>query len=130
MADPAKLIGVAPILLVKDVQASAQYWKEKVGFAQMDLYGEPQSFAIGARDEIRVMLAQVRVGTKIVPYWQTIKMMWNAYFWVNDAKALYEELIERGAKIDYKLGMKPYGVLEFGIQDLDDQDIAFGQVVR
>ena len=34
---------------------------------------------------------------------------------------------ERGALIDYDLGEQPYGVLEFGIQDLDDHDIGFGQ---
>ena len=36
------------------------------------------------------------------------------------------------ASADYfrdRLGMKPYGVLEFGVQDLDDHDIAFGQIV-
>ena len=37
------------------------------------------------------------------------------------------ELKERGALIDYDLGEQPYGVLEFGIQDLDDHDIGFGQ---
>lgn len=129
MAEQAKLTGVAPILLVKDIQASARYWKEQVGFAEMELFGEPPGFAIGARDGIRVMLAQVHPGTPIVPHWKTVHHMWNAYFWVNDAKALYQELIARGAKIDYELHLKPYGVLEFGIQDLDEQDIAFGQIV-
>ncbi len=35
-----------------------------------------------------------------------------------------------GATIDYELGMKPYGVKEFGINDPDGYDIAFGQIMR
>ncbi len=130
MAERAKLIGVAPILLVKDIRAAAEYWEKKVGFAGMELFGDPPNFAIGTPDGIRVMLSQVHPGTEIVPHWKTVKMMWNAYFWVDDVKALYGELIDRGAIIDYELHLKPYSVLEFGIQDLEGHDIAFGQIVR
>jgi len=51
-------------------------------------------------------------------------------FGVDDADSLYKELVElvaAGAKFDYGLGTKPYGILEFGIQDLDGHDIRFGQ---
>lgn len=40
------------------------------------------------------------------------------------------ELQERKAIIDYSLGLKAYHVKEFGIQDLDGHDIAFGQLVN
>ena len=43
--------------------------------------------------------------------------------------AIYEEFKQRGAIIDYTLGIKHYGVTEFGVQDVDDHDIAFGQVL-
>jgi len=49
---------------------------------------------------------------------------------VNDADALYEEVKGRGAKIDYELCDQPYGCREFGIQDLDGYDIAFGQDIE
>jgi uncharacterized glyoxalase superfamily protein PhnB len=55
--------------------------------------------------------------------------MWNAYFWVDDVDALYQEFVAAGAKIDYGLGNKPYGIREFGIQDLDGHDIGFGQPI-
>ena len=44
-----------------------------------------------------------------------------------DLLALFEEFKRRGAKIDYELENKPYQVREFGIQDLDGYDVAFGQ---
>ena len=35
-----------------------------------------------------------------------------------------------GATIDYELGIKPYGVKEFGVRDLDELVIAFGQLLH
>ena len=74
-----------------------------------------------------LMLAHCDDPEAIVPHWKTVDKMWNVYFWVDDAKAMYEELVERGAKIDYHLCEQPHGCLEFGVQDLDGYDIAFGQ---
>jgi catechol 2,3-dioxygenase-like lactoylglutathione lyase family enzyme len=126
----AKIIGSAPVLLVKDVQASADYYRDKLGFAEITLYGQPPNFCIARRDGITMMLAQVDEGATITPHWKVVKQMWNAYFWVDDAEAIYAEMIERGAVIDYKLHTKSYGVKEFGVRDLDDHDLAFGQVLE
>jgi hypothetical protein len=46
---------------------------------------------------------------------------------VNDADALYKEFHERGAIIDSTIYNTPWGTREFGVQDLDDHDIAFSQ---
>lgn len=126
----AKITGSAPVLLVKDVQASADYYRDKLGFAGIELFGEPPNFCIARRDGFAVMLAQVGADVSITPHWKVVKQMWNAYFWVDDAEALYAEMQQRGAEIDYTLHTKPYGVKEFGVQDLDDHDIAFGQILN
>ena len=73
------------------------------------------------------MLAQCDEPTP--PHWKVVDKTWNVYFWVDNADEIYEELIAKGAKIDYSIHNKPYGVREFGIQDLDEHDIAFGQVL-
>jgi hypothetical protein len=125
----ATLTGSAPILLVSDVVASANYFRDKVGFAYDELYGEPPCFGILQRDLRHLMLAQAPAEA-IRPHWQVVPQMWNVYFWVDDVDGMYAELRERGAIIDYELHLKPYGVREFGIQDLDGHDIAFGQIVR
>lgn len=75
------------------------------------------------------MLSQADRGTHLVPNWRIVDGMWDVYFWVDDVDAIYQELKGRGATIDYELGIKPYGVKEFGVQDLDDHDIAFGQLL-
>ena len=124
----AKLTGSAPILLVKDVVAAANYWRDRVGFSYERFWGDPPGFCILNRDGCHLMLSQVKDAADIRPHWKIVEQMWNVYFWVDDAKALYDELVQRGAKIDYGLELKFYNCLEFGIQDLDGHDIAFGQV--
>jgi hypothetical protein len=120
----ATLTGVAPILLVKDIVASADYFRDKVGF-DVELFNNPPSFAIAERDGIRLMLASCPEPPPA--HWRFVDKMWNAYFWVDDAEDLYAELIGRGAEIDYTIYDTPWGTREFGIQDVDDHDIAFGQ---
>jgi catechol 2,3-dioxygenase-like lactoylglutathione lyase family enzyme len=124
-----RLTGSAPILLVRDVVASANYFRDAVGFSYDHFYGEPPDFCILRRDGFSLMLAQLPAGHASTPHWQVRDKMWNVYFWVDDVDALYAELISGGARIDYTLHDKPYGVREFGIQDLDDHDIAFGQIL-
>ena len=125
MAREAAIIGTAAVLLVRDFQASVDYWKNSLGF-QGNLWGDPPDFAIMHRNNCRIMLSKAPQDHTNKPNWE-FNGIWNAYFWVDDAKAIYEEFIANGAKIDYTLHEKPYGVLEFGIQDLDGHDIAFGQ---
>jgi len=126
----AKLTRLAPILLTKDIVAAANYWRDRVGFSYERFWGEPPCFVMLERDGLTVMLSQVHDPADVRPHWTIVDKMWNVYFWVDDADALYAELQERGATIDYTLYNAPHGCREFGIQDLDGHDIAFGQVIR
>jgi hypothetical protein len=123
----ARILQQAPILFASDLPKTIDYWVDKVAFRAQGVWVEPADFAILVRDEVYLMLSQAPADHAIVPHWRIKDKLWNAYFWVDDARAMYEELKGRGAIIDYEIGEKPHGVLEFGIQDLDDQDIAFGQ---
>ena len=122
-----RIVGSAPILLVKDVVASADYYRDKLGFSYDRLWGEPPCFCILWRDNFHLMLSQTDDLKAIVPHYKIVEKMWNVYFWVDDVDALFQEYKTRGATIDYELCDQPYGCREFGIQDLDGYDIAFGQ---
>ena len=126
----AKITASAPILLVKDIFEAAAYFRDKLGFGDQQLYNTPPSFAIIRRDGFTIMLSQVSADITIVPHWKIVDKMWDVYFWVDDVEALYAEFNQSGAIIDYTLYTTPWGVREFGVQDLDDHDIAFGQVIR
>ena len=47
----------------------------------------------------------------------------------DDARGLSDELRDPGAPIDFSIYDTPWGTREFGIQDLDEHDIAFGQLL-
>ena len=124
-----KITASAPVLLVKDVVVAADYFRDRLGFDYDRFWGDPPDFCMVSRDGHTVMLSQAPADAKLVPHWRVVDRMWDVYFWVDDVDAIYAELKGRGATIDYELHLKPYGVKEFGVQDVDDHDIAFGQIV-
>jgi uncharacterized glyoxalase superfamily protein PhnB len=126
----ARITASAPVLLVKDVVKAAAYYHDRLGFSEPKLFGEPPHFAMVNRDGFTVMLAQVGNAHTVVPHWKVVEKMWNVYFWVDDVEAIYAEMQQRGATIDYTLYITPWRTKEFGVQDLDDHDIAFGQVLK
>ncbi|MEO7600004.1 MAG: VOC family protein [Opitutus sp.] len=125
----ARLTSSAPVLLVRDIVAAANHYRDALGFSYERFWGEPANFVILRRDGLHVMLSLAPHGVGISPNWK-VNEIWNIYFWVDDVDSLFAELKGRGAKIDYELSNKPYDVREFGIQDLDGYDVAFGQVMK
>lgn len=125
---PARLQQVAPVLVVRDIVASVDFWRDKVGFETDEIYGDPPNFAMPTRDDVTIMLAEAPKGSEPpLPNWRVLDKCNQMYIWVDDADALYKEVRKRGAKIDFTIYTTPWGTREFGIQDLDDYDIAFGQ---
>jgi predicted enzyme related to lactoylglutathione lyase len=122
----ATLTGVSPVLLVADLDRSVGFFRDRLGF-DCDVYGEPPDFATATRDAATILLALTSDSARIVPNWQIVDKMWNAYIRVDDVDALYAEVQERGVAIDYTIYDAPHGVRDFGVQDPEGHDIAFGQ---
>ena len=123
----AQLVSSAAVLLVRDVVAAANHYRDALGFTYDRFWGHTPKFVILQRDGMRLMLDQAPSGTALVPHWKVDRGIWNVYFWTDDVDALFAEFRARGAKIDYGLDNKPYDIREFGIQDIDGYDIGFGQ---
>ena len=119
------LTGISPVLLVADLDRSVAFFRDGLGFV-CEVFGDPPDFAVVRRDEAVILLA-LAVDAEIVPNWRIVEKMWDAYIRVDDADAVYAELQERGATIDYTIYDAPHGFREFGVQDPDGHDIAFGQ---
>src|SRR5690606_15907251 len=103
-----RILASAPVLLVKDVVHSANWYRDKLGFIITGLYGEPPNFAILHRDEHYIMFSHAPA-KDIKPNWKIVDKTWNVYFWVQDVETLYRQFIDSGATIDYTLHTKPYG---------------------
>ena len=120
----------AAVMFASDLPRTIKYWNEQIGFATHGTFLDPPVFAIMERDANFVMLKQLAKGDTIIPYCDRDEGLWNAYFWVDDAASLFDELRKRGAIMDYGLCEQPYGVREFAIRDPDQQTIGFGQVLN
>jgi catechol 2,3-dioxygenase-like lactoylglutathione lyase family enzyme len=122
------LTGVSPVLLVGDIDRSVAYYRDHLGF-HCDVYGHPPNFIVAERDSAIILMALCREPERIVPNWRIVDMTWNAFIRVDDVESIYAEVQDRGAGIDYTLYDAPSGFREFGVQDPDGYDIAFGQRV-
>ncbi len=130
MSNPSpKLTSSAAVLLVKDVVAAANHYRDKMGFHYERFWGEPPNFVVLQRNGLSLMLKQANDPKHVVPHWTVSDKLWNVYFWVEDVEGLYQEFVARGATIDYGLCDQPYGCREFGTQDIDGHDLGFGQFI-
>jgi hypothetical protein len=123
-----RIVAQASILLSRDVTAAMVHWRDVFGFSIDNTFGEPPSFAILKRGPAFVMLGAST--TPVIPRRQQRESLFDAYFWVDDARAEFETLRGRGAVIDDEPYLQPYGVLEFGVIDLDDHLVGFGQTIE
>jgi predicted enzyme related to lactoylglutathione lyase len=122
----AALTGVSPVFLVADLDRAVAYYRDALGF-RCEAFGDPADFATAERDQAIILLSLCDEPARIVPNWRIVDKLWDAYIRVNDVDAIYAEVQERGAGIDYTIYNAPHGFREFGVQDPDGHDIAFGQ---
>jgi catechol 2,3-dioxygenase-like lactoylglutathione lyase family enzyme len=119
---------IAPYFIVDDVVASANYYRDRLGFRYERFYGEPPAFCMVSRRGIVIMLAQLEERGLARPN-RTVDPeggAWDAYVWVDDADALLAEF--RASEVTIARGIcdQPYGCRDFEIDDLNGYRICFG----
>ena len=123
-----QLHSIAPYLIVDDVVQSAAFYRDKLGFQFDRIWGEPPQFVMVHRDHIVIMLKSVgSPGHSRPNYHVNPDACWDAYIWVEDADALYEEFQARGVKITREIENAPYGCRDFDVQDDSGYILCFGQ---
>ncbi|CAN1491104.1 hypothetical protein MCEMSEM23_00194 [Rhabdaerophilaceae bacterium] len=124
----AKITAHSGVLLAPDVARAMLWWRDVLGFHIDNTYGEPPTFAILQRDGAFMMLGAT--AQAIAPRRQQRESLFDAYFWVDDAKAEFALRQSLGATVDNEPCLQPYGVLEFGLIDPDNHLIGFGQALN
>lgn len=123
-----KLYGIAPYLIVDDIFKSAEFYRDKLGFIFDRIWGEPPQFVIVHRDGAYLMLKSIGSAGHVRPNHHVYEdACWDAYIWVKDADALYEELRSRSVKITREIENTPYGCRDFDVQDNSGYILCFGQ---
>jgi uncharacterized glyoxalase superfamily protein PhnB len=125
MNDPStKLKSIVPILFVRDVPASAAYYRDKFGFQIDFLYGEPPSYGSVSRDSACIHLRCVHEPNFAELAAREVSLI-LATIEVADVHALFREIEGRGADIAQRPTRQPWGGTDFQIRDLDGNVISF-----
>ena len=106
----------APLLLVPDVPATADFYRRILGFSS-DHGAATAEYTVVWRDNAAVHLARGEAAPTGV----------RIFFWVKDVNTLCEEALERGAVIAVPLQTRPYGIRDFSMYDPNGVMIILGQ---
>jgi catechol 2,3-dioxygenase-like lactoylglutathione lyase family enzyme len=109
----------AALFTVKDVMASRDYYRDRLGFDVTFQYGEPTFY---------VCLCSGDVSLHLVSASQTPRLPGNGAvnIFVDNVDALHAELVKRGAKVLKAPKDYDYGMRDFDVADLDGNMIFFG----
>jgi uncharacterized glyoxalase superfamily protein PhnB len=123
---PPQLLSIAPYFFVRDLQKSAAYYSDQLGFVHGRFWGDPPNFCVTRREGLTVMLSSTEDPTKVRPNSKDGEA-WDAYVSITDSESLFQEFKRRGAEIVYEPSVTFYSHREFAVRDPDGYILAFGQ---
>jgi uncharacterized glyoxalase superfamily protein PhnB len=113
-SNPAQFVQGAPVLHVANVQATAAFYRDVLGFTYD--FGD-EAYAVVWRDNSAIHFVRGDGSPTGVHLFQ----------WVKDVDAYFREIVERGAEVAAEPTNQPYGIREFGVRDINGVGIVFGQ---
>lgn len=121
----AKIIGTAPQLLVKDVEKTVEFYKEKLSFELIGLVGNPPIYGMVKRDNFQIHFAHSQSGD-ISTNRSSFTPCCDFILWIPEIDDFYEELKLKEVNIIEEITKRVYGSREFIFQDIDGHHILVG----
>jgi catechol 2,3-dioxygenase-like lactoylglutathione lyase family enzyme len=121
-----ELKSVVPILFVRDITASAAFYRDRLGFATDFLYGTPAFYGSVSRGGVCLHLRFVR-RPNFVELAAREESLILASIEVSDVFGLFEELKERGAAFAQVPTKQEWGGTDLHVRDPDGNVISFVQ---
>ena len=118
-----RLTRAVPVIFVANVAASAEFFKNTLGFSIDFLHGEPPFYGSVSRDGACVHLKFVHEPVLTVGA-QDRDGFIVAFIEVENVKALYAEYVTAGATFDQKLKKQAWGGRDFIVRDPDGNGFA------
>lgn len=113
-----------PVVLVSDVQAAAEFYRDKLGFAIDFLHGQPAFYASVSRDEASIHLRFVHQPVFVASLRDEEEVI-AAFVSVANVKGLFAEYESRNVAFVHRLRKEPWGQSAFIVRDLDGNSICF-----
>ncbi len=123
------LIGLSSILPCADIEKTADFYSQKLGFKAVKYLDVSEPHVCLYRDSVEIILIKVLKGTfksNHISYGYGE----DVYFYTKKQAELYQEFKEKGIKIIKDLCITDYNNKEFIIEDCDGRYIAFGSKVN
>jgi catechol 2,3-dioxygenase-like lactoylglutathione lyase family enzyme len=119
----------ASYFLVEDVFATAEFYRDVLGFTFDEFFGVPPSFVMVQRDDVSIMFRQVRPLRSSVarPNRTVMDGTFDAYVYVSNVDQLAVELRAKKADIVEGPVDRIYDMRELLVRDCNGYVIAFGQ---
>ncbi len=119
--------GVVPVFLVDDVEATAQYYRDVLGFEVDFVWGDDASYGRVARDDVVIdFVRSVPPGLRNSIASVGASHGTDALIVVSDVEAVYIEIQEKGANVIERLDAREYGMLDCMIEDLNGYRLTIG----
>jgi len=124
MSPTPRLTRAVPVISVANVEMSAEFFRNTLGFSIDFLHGEPPFYGSVSRDGACVHLKFVHEPVLAVGA-QDRDGFIAAFIEVENVKALYAEYVTAEAIFDQKLKKQAWGGRDFIVRDLDGNGICF-----
>ena len=121
------LVSISPFFIVKDLQTSIAFYRDRLGF-QLDFQGPEGDvyYAHVSRDGIGIMLKAISPDVLPCPnHTRHEWARWDAYIYTLDPDALFAEFSQRGVSFVKTLSFIDDGLWGFEIADADGYVMAF-----
>lgn len=117
-----------PVIFVANVQTSAEFFRDTLGFSIDFLHGDPPFYGAVSRDGACIHIKFVHqpvlaLGAEDEPDFI------NAFVEVDSLDALYTEYVEAGATFRQTLTSEPWGGRDFVVGDPDGNAVCFASRV-
>ena len=113
-SNPLQFIQGAPVLHVADVEKTAAFYRDVLGFTWD--FGD-ETYAVVWRDNAAIHFVKDHGNPTGV----------HLFHWVKDVDAYYKEIVGRGAVVASGPVDQPYGLRELAVRDVNGLGIVFGQ---
>lgn len=121
MEKQAQISGPRFVLSVQDLEKSAAFYIEKLGFESVWL-GPGWHFV--KRDTCFIMLGK---SPDKVSARETSTHSYFAYLMVENIDLFYQDFLDKKVEIAMPIASRPWGIREFGIRTIDGHRIMFGE---
>lgn len=121
------LTGLAPQFVVRDVVKTAEFYRDKLGFELLGFFADPPVYAMVRRDSAEIHFG--KADSDQIQVNETVRMGLgsDAYIFVSDVNALYEEYVGRGVEITEGPIKRIYNCTEITVKDCNGFQLVFGE---